>query len=50
VEGSTNVINQLASTLAAFTPDFEILPGTKPSASVQETNPYEVGPVELRGE
>jgi hypothetical protein len=50
VEGDPEVIGQLASTLAVFTPDFEILPGTKRDGDGEDLNPYEVGPVELRGE
>jgi hypothetical protein len=36
--------------LAVFTPDFEMMPGTREPAPRVESNPYEVGPVELRGE
>lgn len=50
VEGDASVIGKLAGMLAVFTPDFEILPGTKPDGAAPDLNPYEIGPVELRGE
>jgi alkyl sulfatase BDS1-like metallo-beta-lactamase superfamily hydrolase len=45
VKGDTKIIGQLASTLAVFSPMFEILPGTQRDGKVEELNPYEVGPV-----
>ncbi len=43
-EGDVGVLKQLASTLTHFTPDFEILPGTKSAESKdQEVNDFEVG-------
>jgi len=45
VEGDTAIIGQLASMLAVFTPDFEILPGTRRDGEDKQLNPYEVGPV-----
>ena len=45
VEGDTAIIGQLASMLAVFTPNFEILPGTRPDGDDTQHNPYEVGPV-----
>ncbi len=50
VEGDTSVIEQLASILAVFTPNFEMLPGTRQDGGEIELNPYEVGPVQLQGE
>ena len=50
VEGDTNIIGELASMLAVFTADFEILPGTKAESASSDQAPYEVGPVELGGE
>jgi alkyl sulfatase BDS1-like metallo-beta-lactamase superfamily hydrolase len=49
-KGDKKVLEQLASTLAHFTPDFEMMPGTRSPAPRQDLNPYEVGPVEFRGE
>ena len=50
VEGNASIIGELASTLVAFTPDFEVLPGTKADDGEPDLNTYEVGPVELYGE
>jgi len=50
IEGNKNVLEQLAATLEHFTPDFEMVPGTANPAPREEMNPYEVGPVEFRGE
>jgi alkyl sulfatase BDS1-like metallo-beta-lactamase superfamily hydrolase len=49
-EGNAEIIGQLASTLAVFDPRFEIMPGTKGPSPEEDLNPYEVGPLELRGE
>jgi alkyl sulfatase BDS1-like metallo-beta-lactamase superfamily hydrolase len=51
-EGNTEIIGQLASTLVTFDPRFEIMPGTgtKGPSQQEDPNPYEVGPVESRGE
>jgi len=43
VEGDVGVLKQLASTLVHFTPDFEILPGTKVKEVEQDFNDFEVG-------
>jgi alkyl sulfatase BDS1-like metallo-beta-lactamase superfamily hydrolase len=50
IEGDKKVLEQLASTLTHFTPDFEMMPGTRSPAPRQDLHPYEVGPVEFRGE
>jgi len=49
-EGNTEIIGQLASTLVVFDPRFEILPGTKGPATLEELNDYEVSGVDLGGE
>ncbi|MBW2424159.1 MAG: MBL fold metallo-hydrolase [Deltaproteobacteria bacterium] len=49
-EGERAILEKLASMFAVFTPDFEMMPGTREPAPRAESNPYEVGPVELRGE
>jgi alkyl sulfatase BDS1-like metallo-beta-lactamase superfamily hydrolase len=48
--GDRTILDQLASTLSQFTPDFEMVPGTRSPAPGPDFDPYEVGPVELRGE
>ena len=45
MEGDVGVLLQLTSTLARFTPDLEILPGTKDKELEQEFNDFEVGTV-----
>ena len=50
VEGKTEILDQLASTLVVFDPRFEILPGTQGPATPEDLNDYEYGPFELRGE
>jgi len=45
VEGDVGVLKQLASTLVRFSPDFEILPGTKAKEVEQDFNDFEVGDV-----
>ena len=42
VEGDLGVLKQLSSTLVHFTPDFEILPGTKAKEVQQEHNDFEI--------
>jgi alkyl sulfatase BDS1-like metallo-beta-lactamase superfamily hydrolase len=48
--GDKAILDQLAATLVAFTPDFEMAPGTRAPALRPQLDPYEVGPIELRGE
>ncbi len=50
VEGNTEVLDQLASTMITFEIGFEILPGTKGPTADADLNPFEVGPVDLGGE
>jgi alkyl sulfatase BDS1-like metallo-beta-lactamase superfamily hydrolase len=50
VEGNTEILKQLASTLVVFDPRFEILPGTQGPATEGDPNDYEYGPFEVRGE
>ena len=50
VKGDKAVLEKLAATLVHFTPDFEMVPGTRSPAPRTDFNPYEVGPVEFRGE
>ena len=50
VEGDISVIGKLASMLAVFTADFEILPGTRAPAAPEARNAYEVGPINVQGE
>ena len=45
VKGDVGVLKQLASTLVRFSPDFEILPGTKAKKVEQDLNDFEVGDV-----
>ena len=50
-EGNTDIIGQLASTLVAFDPRFEILPGTtRGPAADTDANDYEVSGIDLGGE
>ena len=49
-KGDKSIIKKLASTLTVFTPDFEMMPGTKRHASKADMNPYEVGPIKVIGE
>ncbi len=44
-EGNPEVLAQLASTLAVFTPTFEMLPGTARPVEAAPINSYEVAPV-----
>ncbi len=50
VEGNPEVLGMLAATLSAFTPDFEMLPGTTRLAQDVDESPFDYGPIELRGE
>jgi len=50
IQGDKGVLAKLASTLVQFTPDFEMMPGTRSPAPRQDLNPFEVGPLELQGE
>lgn len=50
VEGNTEILDKLASTLVVFDPRFEILPGTKAHDDASQLNPYEVGHIEIHGE
>jgi alkyl sulfatase BDS1-like metallo-beta-lactamase superfamily hydrolase len=50
VEGNTEILKQLASTLVVFDPRFEILPGTRGPATEEDLNDYEYGQFEVRGE
>jgi alkyl sulfatase BDS1-like metallo-beta-lactamase superfamily hydrolase len=50
VEGDTSIIGKLASTLVAFDPRFEILPGTAVRPAEEDLTDYEVEPVNVRGE
>ena len=50
VEGNTEVLDKLASTMVVFDPRFEILPGTRGSNTPEDLNDYEYGPYEIRGE
>lgn len=50
IKGDKSVIQKLASTLAHFTPDFEMMPGTKSQAIKADMNPYEVGSIDVLGE
>ena len=50
VKGNTKILEQLASTLVVFDPRFEIMPGTKGTASPEDLNEFEYGPMDLRGE
>jgi alkyl sulfatase BDS1-like metallo-beta-lactamase superfamily hydrolase len=50
VRGDTGVLEKLASTMVDFDIRFEILPGTKSAAEVEDLDPYEVGPIDIHGE
>ena len=50
VEGKTEILDQLASTLVVFDPRFEIMPGTKGAATPEDLNDFEYGPLYLQGE
>jgi alkyl sulfatase BDS1-like metallo-beta-lactamase superfamily hydrolase len=50
VEGNTEILRQLASTMVVFDPRFEIMPGTHGDNTPEDLNDYEYGPFEIRGE
>jgi alkyl sulfatase BDS1-like metallo-beta-lactamase superfamily hydrolase len=50
VRGDASILEKLGSTMVDFEIGFEILPGTKSAAEVEDLNPYEVGPIDLHGE
>jgi hypothetical protein len=50
VRSDTGVLEKLASTMVDFDIRFEILPGTKSAAEVEDLSPYEVGPIDIHGE
>jgi alkyl sulfatase BDS1-like metallo-beta-lactamase superfamily hydrolase len=50
IQGDRGVLDELRSTLIEFDLGFEILPGTARPTPQAELNPFEQGPVELRGE
>jgi alkyl sulfatase BDS1-like metallo-beta-lactamase superfamily hydrolase len=50
VEGNTEVLDKLASTMVVFDPGFEIMPGTHGANTPEDLNDYEYGPFEVRGE
>jgi alkyl sulfatase BDS1-like metallo-beta-lactamase superfamily hydrolase len=50
ISGDRGVLDQLRSTLVTFDLGFEIMPGTKGPGKPPEQNPFEQGPIELRGE
>ncbi|MFZ1864549.1 MAG: alkyl sulfatase dimerization domain-containing protein [Polyangiales bacterium] len=50
VRGDASVLEKLGSTMVDFEIGFEILPGTKSAAEVEDFNPYEVGPIDIHGE
>lgn len=41
LEGDASVLTKLKSTLVQFTPDFEIMPGTKQGTSKSDRNPFQ---------
>ncbi len=50
VEGDTEVLDKLASTMVVFDPRFEIMPGTHGANTPENLNDYEYGIYEIRGE
>ncbi len=50
VEGNTEILEQLASTMVVFDPRFEIMPGTRGPATPEDLNDYEYGSFQVRGE
>ncbi len=48
--GDASILDQLAATMATFTPDFDMIPGTSRPAPVEAWNPYEIGVDPVRGE
>jgi alkyl sulfatase BDS1-like metallo-beta-lactamase superfamily hydrolase len=49
-EGERGVLDQLRSMLVTFELGFEVLPGTAGPKPKEDLNPFEQGPVELKGE
>ncbi len=49
-EGNAKVLGQLGATMATFTPDFEMVPGTAPTDESEDWNPYQAGIEAVRGE
>jgi alkyl sulfatase BDS1-like metallo-beta-lactamase superfamily hydrolase len=50
IQGDRAVLDQLRSTLIEFDLGFEIMPGTKAAPEKPERNPFELDPIDLRGE
>jgi alkyl sulfatase BDS1-like metallo-beta-lactamase superfamily hydrolase len=50
VEGNTEILKQLASTLVVFDPRFEVMPGTASKATPEDLNDFEYGPINVSGE
>jgi alkyl sulfatase BDS1-like metallo-beta-lactamase superfamily hydrolase len=50
IQGDRGVLDQLRSTLVTFELGFEVLPGTAGPKPKDELNPFEQGPVQLKGE
>jgi alkyl sulfatase BDS1-like metallo-beta-lactamase superfamily hydrolase len=48
--GDKSIIDKLAATMATFTPDFDMVPGTTKPSPAGEWNPYEAGVEPVRGE
>ena len=48
--GDKSIIDKLAATMATFTPDFDMVPGTSRPAAVEQWDPYEAGVEPIRGE
>ena len=48
--GDASLLDKLAASLGTFTPDFEMVPGTKGQAPRQDLNPYEIGTVDMQHE
>jgi alkyl sulfatase BDS1-like metallo-beta-lactamase superfamily hydrolase len=49
-DGDISVLDQLAATMATFTPDFQMIPGTNEPSEEGEWNPFEAGVTTVRGE
>ncbi|HSN82231.1 MAG TPA: alkyl sulfatase dimerization domain-containing protein [Polyangiales bacterium] len=50
IRGDASILEKLGSTMVDFDIRFEILPGTKSAAEIEDLNPYEVGPIDIHGE
>jgi len=48
--GDVSLLDKLAATMATFTPDFEMVPGTARPSSAEKWNPYEAGVEPIKGE